>query len=255
MENNFEFKEVNSKYIISDQDYQREVEPPRVARMLSKFNPNIVNEPKLSFRDGRYYVFDGQQTITLLKARNGGKDLPILCKVFYGLTKIDEAELFEQQRGDDARPVPTNMKARSRFNRGVERETNAVRLSESIGFTVDFSKGGQIRNHIKAVSTLLKIYDKLGPTEYVNALSIIKAAWDGSTDSLRREILDAVAIFCKNYAGQYDRAMLIRKLKGVSAIEIIRDGNLSRASGSRKYAQQIVNIYNKNMKNRLDDVR
>lgn len=30
---------------------------------------------------------------------------------------------------------------------------------------------------------------------------------------------------------------------------------MSRSNGSKKYAQQIVNIYSKNMKNRLPDVR
>lgn len=254
MESNFEFKEINSKFIISDQDYQREVNPARVAKMLKRFNPTLVNPPKLSFRDGRYYVFDGGHTTALLKARNGGKDLPILCKVFYGLTKLDEAILFEEQNGEDARAVQAVQKARSRFNRGADREVNAVRLAESVGFSVDFLKNGQSKNRINAVVALLKIYDRLGSTEYVNTLSIIKAAWDGSTDSTRKEILDGMAIFCANYAGQYDRAMLIRKLRGVPAIEIIRNGRVSTSNGSRKYAQQIVNIYNKNMRNRLDDV-
>lgn len=41
-----------------------------------------ANEPKVSFRNGRYYVTDGQHTIEARILRNGGKDLPILCKVY-----------------------------------------------------------------------------------------------------------------------------------------------------------------------------
>ena len=62
----------------------------------------IANEPKVSCRDGRYYVFDGQHTIAARKLLNGGRDLPIRCKVFYGLTESDEALLFAQQTGASA---------------------------------------------------------------------------------------------------------------------------------------------------------
>lgn len=253
MENKFEYKVINSKFITHDDRYQRPTNLSRVAQIIREYDPNKVNPPKLSFRDGKYYAYDGKHTITVLKTRNNNEDLPILCKVTYGLTWQDEAALFEDQNGI-SRKVEFTDKMRSRFNRGEERETNAVRLAESIGFYVDFKKGSA-RNHIVAVVALAKAYDSLGPAEYANVLSIIKAAWDGESNSLRQEIIDALSIFCKNYAGQYDRAMLIRKLKGVPAIEIIRNGRMSTASGSKKYAQQIVNIYNKNMKNRLDDVR
>ena len=56
-------------------------------------------DPKVSFRDGRYYVFDGQNTVEARRACNGGKDLPIRCKVFLGLSKEGEAMLFALQTG------------------------------------------------------------------------------------------------------------------------------------------------------------
>lgn len=254
MEYNFDFKEINSKYIISDQDYQHELNPVRVAKMLQEFDALLVNPPKLSFRDGRYYVFDGQHTVALLKTRNGGKDLPILCKVFFGLTKVDEAILFERQNGKWERDPLSAELLRSRFNRGERVALDVVKIAESHSFIVDF-KQSQGRNRIVAYATLEKLVCAYGPAGYSNCLAIIRAAWDGSTDSLRKEILEGTAIFLAQYDGQYNRAMLIRKLRGVPAIEIIRNGRLSTAGGSKKYAQQIVNIYNKNMTNRLDDVR
>lgn len=38
--------------------------------------------------------FDGQNTVEARRACNGGKDLPIRCKVFLGLSKEDEATPF-----------------------------------------------------------------------------------------------------------------------------------------------------------------
>ena len=74
--------------------YQRELNEDRVRRIAAEFDERIANEPKVSCRDGRYYVFDGQHTIAARKLLNGGRDLPIRCKVFYGLTESDEALLF-----------------------------------------------------------------------------------------------------------------------------------------------------------------
>ena len=61
---------------------------------MAEFNGVIVNPPKVSYRDGRYIVIDGQHTIVGLKTLNGGNDLPILCRVYVGLTKEEEALVF-----------------------------------------------------------------------------------------------------------------------------------------------------------------
>ena len=133
MECNFEYREINTEQIISDQTYQRPVDLVRVARIVKAFDPNLANPPKLSFRDGRYYVYDGGHTIMARKERNGGRDLSILCKVTYGLTRIDEAILFEEQNGI-SRAVEANYRLRSMFNRGEESVVQMVRIAESHGF-------------------------------------------------------------------------------------------------------------------------
>ena len=56
--------------------YQRELNEDRVRRIAAEFDERIANEPKVSCRDGRYYVFDGQHTIAARKLLNGGRDLP-----------------------------------------------------------------------------------------------------------------------------------------------------------------------------------
>ena len=43
--------------------YQRELNPNRVRKIAAEFDEHIANDPKVSFRDGHYYVFDGQHTI------------------------------------------------------------------------------------------------------------------------------------------------------------------------------------------------
>jgi hypothetical protein len=252
MENQSEIKFVNTKFIVADK-YQREVEPPRVSKILDEFDARKVNPPKLSFRDGKYFVFDGQHTIAVLKARNGGKDLTMECRVYFGLTFDDEARLFEAQNGI-SRAVSMNDKLRSMFVRGESTAVSIVRIAEAIGFSVDFKKV-KGPHRIVAMKVLNDVYTKHGESVYTTALGIIKAAWDGNTDSLRGEIIGGVSIFCAKYDGKFDRPLLIKKLSKILPIKIIREAKLSSERGARKYARRILEEYNKNLSiNRLEDI-
>ena len=89
------------------------VERKRVEMIAADFNEYIANEPKVSFRDGKYYVVNGQHTIEGRILRNGGEDLSILCKVYTGLTMEQEALLFAEQNGHSA-PLTAGIKLRAK---------------------------------------------------------------------------------------------------------------------------------------------
>ena len=101
----------SSKLIYPREIYQRGVERKRVELIARDFNEYIVNEPKVSFRNGRYYVMDGQHTIEGCILLNGGEDRPILCKVYTGLTMEQEALLFAEQNGHAA-PLSAGIRLR-----------------------------------------------------------------------------------------------------------------------------------------------
>ncbi len=65
-----------SQIIAPREHYQREIKNERVKRIVKDFDERIANEPKVSYRDGKYFVFDGQHTIDARKVMNGGEDLP-----------------------------------------------------------------------------------------------------------------------------------------------------------------------------------
>ena len=87
----------SSELIVPRDTYQRALHPARVARIAKEFDERVANEPKISFRDGHYYVMDGQNTIAARKFLNGGDDLQIRCKVYFNMTEQEEALLFAQQ--------------------------------------------------------------------------------------------------------------------------------------------------------------
>lgn len=56
----YSLKKINSKNLkILGEDYQRELNEARVAKIVSSFNEMVANDPKVSCRNGKYYVFDG----------------------------------------------------------------------------------------------------------------------------------------------------------------------------------------------------
>ena len=129
----YKLMEVSSRDLEIPDAYQRKLNAERVAKIVAGFNERIANEPKVSFRDGHYYVFDGQHTIVARKHMNGNNDLPILCKVYYGMTEAEEALLFAMQTGYSAALTPS---ARLRANlRGEDKASGEFyEATEDVGF-------------------------------------------------------------------------------------------------------------------------
>ena len=69
---------------------------------LQQLEQNIIAEGRLlnPIITWNGYILDGQNTVEARRTCNGGMELPIRCKVFYGLTKEDEATLFAIQTGN-----------------------------------------------------------------------------------------------------------------------------------------------------------
>ena len=247
-----EYKDINTKLLFVDQLYQREVDKARVAQMNKQYRAELVNAIKVSYRDGKFWIFDGQHTAELLKLRNRGRDLPVECKVFYGLTWLDECELFLLQNGV-SRSVSMSDRFKARFNRGDKDVVAMVNIAEKLGIRVDFTKS-KGDNRICALTTLNRVYNSLGDDDYAEMLSIIKDAWDGEAVSYSAEILKGMFIFYSTYKGQYNKKRLLTQLGKVSPSVIIREGKASTAPGFSKYARQILNAYNYQTKNKLPDV-
>lgn len=128
----YEIMNINSKEIIIPKAYQRRLHPPRVARIVANFDEHIANEPKISYRDGNYYAFDGQHSIASRKMMNNGEDLPIRCKVYRGLTESDEALLFAQQTGESAPLASISVSSRVVAANGLSASTQLFLSSKGL---------------------------------------------------------------------------------------------------------------------------
>lgn len=224
--------------------YQRELSTERVHRIAKAFDERIANEPKVSFRDGHYYVFDGQHTVAARVERNGGDPLPILCKVYYGLTEQQEAALFAEQFGVSAK-LSAGIKLRALVFAKDPVACSFVADTGKAGAKVDYDQR-RARYRIACVSTAFTEYQRIGPEKYREAISILLEAWDGDPDSLRSEAVSAMCRFVDIYDGEYDRKRLVRRCRRTDPLAIYRKGQAMGNSlpGNKKYLYQVLDIYN-----------
>lgn len=249
----FEYKQLNSKCLVVNEGYQRLLDFGRVKRIVSNFNPNLVNPIKVSFRDGKYYVFDGQHTLKSLMTKNGG-DLLVDCKVYYGMTYEDEAKMFSEQNGL-SRSVESSQKLLALYE---AKDIDVVDFKNSVeecGLICTFKRtGGATRNTIGCYKSVFDIYMKYGKSHLQEVLRTILEIWSGEGESLRKEIITGMDIFIRTYKGEYNKSSLVKRLSSVSPITLCRDGNAFVTGGNKRYARIILQYYNKNTSaNRLED--
>ena len=251
--NNFDYMFIEPKYLRADPSYQRDIDHARVDRIVKNFNVNLFNEPKVSKRDdGFYYIFDGDHSVAAHMMKFG-KDTPIKCKVFYGLTKEQEMQLFVQKNGISK--IPTRIeKLRAMANYNDPEVTDMVESARIAGVTIDFSSE-PAANKIIAVDTAYSIFRSIGKSNFINMLCIIKTTWFGDAESYKSVILKGFAYLYKHCAEQMSAISnkdMTNALRGWPISKIIERANTLQGNADRRYAIAIVERYNRNKrKNRI----
>lgn len=246
----FEHKWLRPSQIRTDPLYQRDLDMKRVDRIVANFNGDTFNEPKVSYRDGTYWVFDGQHSIAAWRKVRDGDDSPVYCKVFKGMTWLDECETFVEQNGISKDPT-TNERLKAQYNARQPEVVDMRAKAELCGFIVDFGSS-QKPTRIKATSTLFRGYMTLGPEAYLDMLTAIKEAWFGDGDAVSSQILSGMIVFYKNYYGNFKRSDLVNSLKRITPAEIIRNGKAHR-SKRNGYGAEILKVYNAKRRYRLPE--
>lgn len=243
---------LSTAQIKSNTDYQRDIDTKKVAKIVSNFDEHKIGVIKVSYRDGRYYVFDGQHRLAAVKLLNAGKDTMIKCEVHYGLTYADEARLFAEQY-DGATKVDVLCRYKALYESGDSKVIKLKQIVEDCGFKLDFKrmKGD---NRFVCVASLNTMYNKLGEEKMRKCLGLIKKTWNGESTSLDKEIIAGMTILYSLYGDDIQEKVFIRKLKGVEPIVLKRKGKSDLLTkGDTRYAKAIFIEYNANLRsNRLE---
>lgn len=235
-----------SQLIIPRESYQRPFTSARAKEIADNFDERIANEPKVSYRNGKYYVFDGQHTIAALVMLHGGADILITCKVYYGMTEKEEALLFAQQNGISA-PLSAGAKIRAEIFGDDPVAAAFFVANEAIGLQLDYDQERGL-DRIGCIKTAFNAYKRIGEERYKEAMTILKTAWDGEPDSFRTENVLAITYFVDLYHDQYCPQRLLTQLGRADPLTIYREGRALgvKLAGYKKYLFQLLCIYNDN---------
>ena len=247
-------RKISSELLI-DYGYQRPLSSVRVRKICENFNPELVNLIKVSYRDGKFYIFDGQHTKAALEMLNG--DMPVMVDVivyeFVGLSPAEqrrkEAELFAMQNGI-ARHVESASKFRALFEAKDIDVMQFHEITNDAGLLMDFT-GGSKDGKLVCFKEAWNAWHLLGNTLFVDMLKLVRQIWGGDKESLQAPIIGGLSLFIKAYHDTYDRKTLIDRLSRVSPLQIIRDGAMFPESSKSKYMRQMMKHYNKGTKRKL----
>lgn len=242
----YEMKTIDTSVLIIPRDtYQRGLSTNVVKEIIADFNLYLMNEPKVSFRDGKYYVFDGQHTLIALLEMNGGKHFPLLCKVYYGMTEQEEAKLFSMQTGAGRKLTPADRIRAELYARDIA--TMNFR-DATLKTGVSFENSGESNTcNLRCINTARSEYERVGEKVYTEALDIMVEAWTGCRSAFKAEVLKSVVAFVKEYSGKYSRERLIARLKAEDPETIYRAIRSDFDTPVElRYVAPIVKIYNGN---------
>ena len=255
-----ELLDINDLFI--DQSYQRDLDPPRVAKMAREWNWMACGNLTLSLRVGKdgknqYAVIDGQQRLAAIRIA-GYKEAP--CRVYVDLTETQEAELFEILNSGK-KPNYNNL-FKSRLSRGEQKAKNINTATRAVGYVLDperrhTSSPSSPGNHfyIQSMREMERIYDWGGSVLIMDALRLYKAVYEGEHVGNQAMFVSGFALFLKTYK-TFNKTDLVEKLKRAGYNKILQTAlqwaAIHRTSSVNlrgiSLCEAMVVIYNQNRK-------
>jgi len=190
---------------------QRELRPYRVDHLISIFDPDKMGIPRLSFREGHYFICDGQHRIEALKKwlGQGWQDVSIECWVVDGLDESQEAEYFLSL--NDTLSVSIYEKFTKAITAGRQTEVEIASIVDSLNLKITKQ---DIPGGISAVGCLLKSFKRDGDNALRRALVIANNAFGDA--GLLGPIIDGFGLLCRRYNGTLDERAAIEHLSRIN---------------------------------------
>lgn len=228
-------------------NYQRDEVPPIVKEIVGSFDYHKVNPIKCAYRDGNYYAFDGQNTTVALNMLFGAEYRAPVMLYTDLLCAEDEAKLFEEINAKHYRKAITVADEwKSRIFRDDPVPNAILRITRANGLDLanDTNKGKAGIVPASMFKTLESLYLSYGEAIFAETMSIFGGAWRYNRDAYRKPIICGLAKFVEAYRGEYKKSDLVKRLFNKGAKDIYNAGVLQSERGYKKYAREILAVYN-----------
>lgn len=238
----------SSQVEVPRQTYQRNFNAKRAQKIAEEFDERIANEPKVSYRDGRYFVFDGQHTIAARKLLNKERMFPSSAGYISDDRTGRSPALCPAVRACRI-PLSAGARLRAQIFGGDPIAIAFMEANKDIGIQLDYDQERGL-NRIGCIQTAFDAYLKIGEERYKESMNILKTVWNGEPDSFRAENVLGITRFVDLYHEEYCRSRLIAQLRLVDPLTVYREGRATgiNLAGYKKYLFQVFRIYNGNSK-------
>ncbi|MCM1304833.1 MAG: hypothetical protein NC305_14715 [Lachnospiraceae bacterium] len=239
-------REIHTDRLTSGQPYQRPVNHREVDRLIREWDERLLDPITVSFRDGKFYVVDGQHRIAAMRKMNGGSGVMVNCRVYSGLTYEQEAALcykLDKAKKRLSLSQATNALAES----GTDPETSEIKeLVENCGFVWALGKSKGKTGEIVTTRALVNAYRLLGGAAFTRMLQLLWDAWEGDPRSLTASVLSGMALFVKTYETEMNDSTFVKRLSRADPDEINRRGraDFSTNNTALRFARVILEKYN-----------
>lgn len=191
-----------------DDSYQRVINDKIIRAIIRNYDGNRVDVKLVNYRPskkgGEFYILDGQHTLTV-ERELGHKTL--ICKVFIGLSKKEEAMLFSKQN-EFRRSITAFAQYKAEVVAGMEPAISIKSLCDSYNIEIAQSHGFIPANTITSIRKCYEIVKKGGIDCLDFTLQlIIELGWNNYNGGMNEKILSLYRAyeFCKGNPDNYTK--------------------------------------------------
>lgn len=238
--------------------YNRGINRAAVNRIKRNYHEDMVQPAIVSFRDGKYWIVDGQhRSQAQYEMNNCDPGTLIRCDVRTGLTYEQEADLY-YRLNTGSKPLGFADKLMGLIEAKDDTALRFRDVVESCGYTIS----GRSSNCIRALTRAWKVFNvNDGDAELTRILTITKAGWPDCAGGTHSLIIDGLALFLKYHGSDYNRDRLISVLSCMIPGELVRKATTYyKQMDSRAFTKPycmysiIINAYNKGLRNKLNPI-
>lgn len=181
---------------------QREFRKAHGDRIAAELDLNKLGYPIINWRDGIYWICDGQHRIYALKQNGFTKD-HLDCEVYQDLSDAEMAEIFLGR--DDRRAINAFDKFHVACTAGRKRENDIRRAVESQGLKISRTRE---ENCVSAIGALGHVYDSAGDVVLGQTLRAIKHGFTGDAFAFDSSLIQGVGMVFNRYNGRTNEKVM-----------------------------------------------
>lgn len=239
---------------------QRVFKKPHVEEIIDNFDKNQLQPIVVSFRDGIYYIVDGDHRTAAVRVKFGN-DYLMECKVVNGLTEKQEADLFVKLN-ENRIPLTASEDARGKFYAGEQQILDLYNICKKNHCIFDIkvqenSNDDDIEDKsdwrkVKCIKAMERTYEGLGYNydDMFRIIKLLNTTWADDKDTFQEPMIKMMAVLIKTYGDEMVDKTFISRLSASpdhtpsKLIYAGREDRFTKAKLEKRMARIAVYQYN-----------